>query len=52
MRIILDTDKKTITIPWNYAQKLDEMNKIIEAAGGEGAKKWDGVVLRLQNTLK
>lgn len=41
MRIILDTDKKTITVPWNYAQKLEEMNKIIEAAGGEGAKKWD-----------
>lgn len=41
MRIILDTDKRTITVPWNYAQKLDEMNKIIAAAGGEGAKKWD-----------
>ena len=41
MRIILDTDKKTITVPWNYAQKLEEMNKIISAAGGEGAKKWD-----------
>ncbi len=41
MRIILDTEKKTITVPWNYAQKLEEMNKIISAAGGEGAKKWD-----------
>jgi len=41
MRIILDTDKKTITVPWNYAQKLDEMNKIIAAAGGHGAKTWD-----------
>lgn len=41
MRIILDTDKKTITVPWNYAQKLDEMNKIIAAAGGTGAKTWD-----------
>ncbi len=41
MRIILDTEKKTITVPWNYAQKLDEMNKIIAAAGGEGAKRWD-----------
>ena len=26
MRIILDTDKKLITVPWNYAAKLDEMN--------------------------
>ncbi len=41
MRIILDTEKKTITVPWNYAQKLEEMNKIISSAGGEGAKKWD-----------
>ncbi len=29
MRIILDTDKKTITVPWNYQQKLNEMNKLI-----------------------
>ena len=28
MRIILDSDKKTITVPWNYAKKIDEMNKI------------------------
>ena len=41
MRIILDTDKKTITVPWNYAQKLDEMNRIVAAAGGTDAKKWD-----------
>ena len=41
MRIVLDTDKKTITVPWNYAAKLDEMNKIIDAAGGKDAKKWD-----------
>lgn len=34
MRIILDTDKKTITVPWNYAQKLDEMNRIVAEAGG------------------
>ena len=25
MRIILDTDKKTITVPWNYQKKLDEI---------------------------
>ncbi len=35
MRIILDTDKKTITVPWNYSEKLAAMNKIIEEAGGE-----------------
>ena len=29
MRIILDTDKKTITVPWNYQQKLDDINRII-----------------------
>ena len=29
MRIILDTDKKTITVPHNYQQKLNEMNKLI-----------------------
>lgn len=29
MRIILDTDKKTITVPWNYQQKLDTINEII-----------------------
>ena len=41
MRIILDTDKKTITVPWNYSDKLAQMNKIIEEAGGE--KKLDFV---------
>ena len=39
MRIILDTDKKTITVPWNYAAKLEELNKII--ADGGGTKKYD-----------
>ena len=28
MRIILDTDKKTITVPWNYQQKLDGINEM------------------------
>lgn len=41
MRIILDTDKKTITVPWNYSDKLAQMNKIIAEAGGE--KKLDFV---------
>lgn len=39
MRIILDTDKETITVPWNYAQKLEELNKIIKQ--GDGTKKYD-----------
>ena len=38
MRIILNTDDKTITVPWNYAAKLDELNRTIAAFGGEGAK--------------
>ncbi len=39
IRIILDTDKKTITVPWNYAAKLEELNRII--ADGGGNKKYD-----------
>ena len=35
MRIILDTDKKTITVPHNYQQQLNDMNKLIaEYSGG------------------
>lgn len=41
MRVILDTDKKTITVPWNYQDKLNAMNKIIQEAGGDGAKMLD-----------
>lgn len=36
MRIILDTDKKTITVPWNYQKKLDALNSIAKQYGGEG----------------
>lgn len=40
MRIILDTDKKTITVPWNYQQKLEEYNKmVVEISGDEGKCK-------------
>ena len=39
MRIVLDTDKKTITVPWNYQAKLDEINKIIAEANGDESKK-------------
>ena len=39
MRIILDTDKKTITVPWNYAEKLEEINNIIMEVTGDESKK-------------
>lgn len=62
MRIILDTDKKTITVPWNYAAKLDEMNRIIvEATGDESKKKtfvgylqecWDAAMSDTDKNLK
>lgn len=35
----MDTDKKTITVPWNYAAKLEEINSII--AQGGGTKQYD-----------
>lgn len=39
MRIILDTTKKTITVPWNYQQKLDEINDIIKDANPDVNKR-------------
>ena len=39
MRIILDTDKKTITVPHNYQDKLNEINRIAEEFGGEGFER-------------
>ena len=39
MRIILDTDKKTITVPWNYAAKLEEYNNMVMAITGNDTKK-------------
>ena len=39
MRIILDTDKKTITVPWNYQAKLDEINRIIDEVSGDENKR-------------
>ena len=41
MRIILDTDKKTITVPWNYTDKLATMNRTIKEAMGAEAKTLD-----------
>lgn len=39
MRIILDTDKRTITVPWNYQKKLDDINKVILEATGDKKKQ-------------
>lgn len=41
MRIILDTDKKTITVPWNYTDKLAVMNRTIKEAMGAEVKTLD-----------
>ena len=38
MRIILDTDKKTITVPWNYQDKLNAMNAMIMEVTGDESK--------------
>lgn len=38
MRIILDTDKKTITVPWNYQQKLEEYNNMVVEISGDESK--------------
>ena len=38
MKIVLDTDKKTITVPWNYTAKLEEINRMIKEFGGPDAK--------------
>lgn len=39
MRIILDTDKKQIIVPWNYQQKLDGINEIIMQVSQDETKK-------------
>ena len=41
MRIILDTEKKTITVPWNYQQKLEEYNAMVMEISGDASKKKD-----------
>ena len=38
MKIVLDTDKKTITVPWNYTAKLEEINRLVKEFGGSDAK--------------
>lgn len=39
MKIILDTDTRTITVPWNYNAKLEEMNKLIMSVTSDPSKK-------------
>ena len=39
--IIHATDKKTITVPWNYTDKLADMNRTIRDAVGPDAKPLD-----------
>ena len=39
MRIILDTDKKTIMLPWNYRAKLEEINKLIADVSDDPQKQ-------------
>ncbi|MBQ6174934.1 MAG: hypothetical protein IKS31_05125 [Clostridia bacterium] len=34
MKIILDTDKKTITVPYNYTEKLAVISRIARDFGG------------------
>ena len=38
MKIILDTDKKTITVPHNYTDKLNAINSMIKEFGGADAQ--------------
>ena len=39
MRIILDTDKKTITLPWTYREKLDAYNQMVMEISNDPTKK-------------
>lgn len=39
MRIILDTDKKTITLPWNYKDKLAAINQVIAEVSDDPSKQ-------------
>ena len=39
MSIILDTDKRTITVPWNYGAKLDELNRLIMSITDDPSKQ-------------
>ena len=39
MRVILDTEKKTITVPWNYADKLEAYHNMVMQISGDESKK-------------
>jgi len=39
MKVILDTETKTIIVPWNYAAKLEEMNKLIASVTDDLSKQ-------------
>ncbi len=39
MKIILDTDTRTITVPWNYGTKLEGMNKLIMSVTNDPSKQ-------------
>ena len=39
MRIILDTDKKTITVPWNYQKKLKSIKSSWTQPGMKANRK-------------
>ena len=51
MRIILDTDKKTITVPHNYGDKLAAINQMGHELAGEGYqdKTWTGYLDEIWN---
>ncbi len=41
MRVILDTEKKQIILPWNYRQKLEAYNDMVMQISGDESKKKD-----------
>ena len=38
MSFLTRTDKKTLTVPWNYTVKLEEINRMVKEFGGPDAK--------------
>ena len=51
MRIILDTDKKQIIVPWNYASKLEELNRSIKEGGGSKQYTFKTYLEEIWNTF-
>lgn len=51
MRIIIDTDKKQIIVPWNYASKLEELNRIIKEGGGSKQYTFKTYLEEIWNTF-